>query len=315
MMNKPIRMGILGVGKIARDQHIPSIAGNRAFHFVAAASRHGHTDGVENFHTLEEMLTGVPDLDAVAVCTPPQTHYDAGKLALRGGKHVLMEKPPCTSLAQLAHLETLAGTQGVTLYQTWHSRHAHGVRAAAELLGRRHLRRVAVTWKEDVRVWHPGQTWIWETGGFGVFDPGINALSILTHLIAEPLFATAATFYVPSNCATPIAASGRAVSERGLEVSLELDFRHTGVQTWDIDFDTDEGPIKLSAGGAQLSAAGVPMPPSGDAAAGEYPSIYAHFAELIAANRSDVDARPMQLVADLFFIARHVSVEPFVDSR
>ncbi len=46
------------------------------------------------------MLAQAPDLDAVAICTPPQAHYEAAKLALAQGKHVLLEKPPCTSLTQ-----------------------------------------------------------------------------------------------------------------------------------------------------------------------------------------------------------------------
>ena len=40
-----------------------------------------------------------------------------------------------------------------------------------------------IIWKEDVHHWHPGQRWIWEPGGFGVFDPGINALSVLTEIL------------------------------------------------------------------------------------------------------------------------------------
>ena len=54
------------------------------------------------------MLEGLPDLDAVAICTPPQQHYAAAKLALAKGKHVLLEKPPCTSALQLEHLVRLA---------------------------------------------------------------------------------------------------------------------------------------------------------------------------------------------------------------
>jgi predicted dehydrogenase len=314
-MKQPIRVGIVGVGKIARDQHIPSIAANPAFLFIAAASRHAHTEGVKNFASLEEMLEGAPELDAVAICTPPQTHYQIGKLALKSGKHVLMEKPPCTSLSQLEHLKSLALERGITLYQTWHSQHAHGVAPAAELLRQRRLEGVQVTWKEDVRVWHPGQHWIWEPGGFGVLDPGINAISILTRLIAEPLFATSSTLYVPSNCATPIAASIRASSDSGIPISLEFDFRHTGIQTWDIDLDTDQGPIKLSAGGGELSVGARPAPATPGKLQSEYESIYAHFAQLIASGRSDVDARPMQLVADLFLTGRQVSVEAFVDGQ
>ena len=81
------------------------------------------------------------------------------------------------------------------------------------------VRELRVTWKEDVRHWHPGQAWIWEPGGFGVFDPGINALSILTRILPSPIFVQSATLAVPANRAAPIAAeisprrpSGRAAA-------------------------------------------------------------------------------------------------------
>jgi D-galactose 1-dehydrogenase len=206
-------------------------------------------------------------IDAVAICTPPQQHYEAAKLALARGKHVLLEKPPCTSLAQLDHLVALARAAGRTLYPTWHSRHAPGVAPAARLLQQRQFRRVHVAWKEDVRRWHPGQTWIWQAGGFGVLDPGINAFSILTQIIAEPLFAqTAALLFVPSNCEAPIAADIEFTSASGVAVTVELDFRHTGTQTWTIDLDTDTGPIKLSAGGSLLSVANERVGPDGQRA-------------------------------------------------
>jgi len=65
---------------------------------------------------------------------------------------------------------------------------------------------VQVRWKEDVLRWHPGQQWIWEPGGFGVFDPGINALSIVTRILPRELVLREATLYVPSDVQTPIAA-------------------------------------------------------------------------------------------------------------
>jgi predicted dehydrogenase len=309
----PVRIGLVGVGKIARDQHIPSIAGNPGLVLAAAASRHAQADGVANYLSIEAMLDGAPDLDAVAICTPPQLHYEAAKLALSKGKHVLLEKPPCTSVLQLEHLVRLAKDADRTLYQTWHSQHAPGVAGAARLLRERTLRRAHVTWKENVRQWHPGQRWIWQEGGFGVFDPGINALSILTKVIPGAFFPRNATLFVPSNCQTPIAAELEFESEDGAEISASLDFRHTGVQTWDVDFETDSGPLKLSAGGATLSADNTPVPPDAGALAGEYPSIYRRFAELIARRESDVDARPLKLVADILLVARQVKVEPFED--
>jgi D-galactose 1-dehydrogenase len=305
-------VGIVGVGKIARDQHIPAILGNSAFSFAAAASRHAHASGVANFSSIEEMLAGVSDLDAVAICTPPQAHYDAARLALAQGKHVLLEKPPCTSLAQLENLVRLARIARRTLYQTWHSRHAHGVAPAKRLLQQQTLQQGSVTWKEDVRQWHPGQTWIWEPGGFGVLDPGINAISILTQIVTEPIFVRSARLYVPSNCAAPIAAELEFVTDSGVGISVALDFRHTGTQTWDIDLTTERGPIRLSAGGGQLTVGTDAVPPDAGALANEYEHIYVSFAELIRQEKSEVDARPLQLVADIYMIAKYISVEPFI---
>ena len=62
-----------------------------------------------------------------------------------------------------------------------------GVDAARKWLASRTVRKVQVNWKEDVRVWHPGQKWIWKAGGLGVFDPAINALSIITKILPGTL--------------------------------------------------------------------------------------------------------------------------------
>jgi predicted dehydrogenase len=314
MPREPIRVGIIGVGKFARDRHIPSIRANPDFQLVAACSRHAQVEGVRNFTSINGMLTQAKDLDAVSICTPPQIHYEMAKFALVHGKHVLLEKPPCTSQSQLAHLVDLAGAHGVSLYQIWHSQHAPGVSPALGILQQRTLRGARVTWKEDVRIWHPGQTWIWQPGGFGVFDAGINALSILTRLIGEPIFPLSSVLYLPSNCETPIAASVVLQIASGPEIQVEFDFRHTGIQSWDIDFDTDEGPVKLSAGGSHLTVGDPPLPHDPENLHGEYVSVYEHFAQLVGERRSEVDARPLQLVADILLLGRRVSVAPFFES-
>jgi predicted dehydrogenase len=308
---QPIRLAIVGVGKIARDQHIPAISANPAFKLTAAASRHAAIDGVSNFPTIGDLLASAVDIDAIAICTPPHVHYQEAKQALAAGKHVLLEKPPCTSLAQFDHLVTLAAAAQRTLYQTWHSRHALGVAPAARLLKQRQLRSVHVAWKEDVRRWHPGQTWIWQPGGFGVLDAGINSFSILTQIIGEPMFVQSARLYVPSNCDTPIAAEVEFVTDSGLAITAELDFRHTGTQTWDIDLETDAGPMKLSAGGGVLTAGNERIAPDAEGLASEYESIYRSFGELIASGRSETDVRPLRMVADILLVAKHISIEPF----
>jgi predicted dehydrogenase len=311
---KPVRIGIVGVGKIARDQHVPALRANPAFELVACASRNARLEEVANFPSLEAMLDGVPDLDAISICTPPQYHYEATRLALSRGKHVFLEKPPCASTAQLDRLRILATEVKRTLFQTWHSRHAPSVDAAQRWLAQRAIRRIAIVWKEDVRYWHPGQTWIWEAGGFGVFDPGINALSILTKIVAEPIFVKSADLFVPQNCASPIAADIALVTDGGIEIDAAFDFRHTGVQTWDIDVETDGGSLKLSAGGAELFVDSKKVAPDGGVAPeGEYPSLYRRFAQLVGKGECDVDGRPFQLVADAFLVGKRITVEPFIE--
>lgn len=309
---EPLRIGIVGFGKIAQDAHLPSIRGNSTFALAATASlRTGGASGVAHFSTIEDMLEHAPEIAAVAICTPPQARYRAARLALERGKHVLLEKPPCSSVIELQHLVDLAKNSRQTLYQTWHSRHALAVGRTARELHRRTLRRVRVTWKEDVTEWHPGQQWLWEAGGFGVFDPGINALSIVTQLVPEPLFARSAQLHVPSNCATPIAAELALETASGVSVEAALDFRHRGRPVWDIEFETDQGLLKLADGGNRLLLGDEPVPAAGAVLGGEYALIYRRFAELIARGESEVDARPLACVADLYLVARHFTVEPF----
>src|SRR5690606_21509250 len=192
-----INLAIVGVGKIVRDQHLPAVAANADYRLVAAASRNGRVDGIANFGSIEEMLAAVPEIDAVSLCMPPQYRYAAAVKALEAGKHVFLEKPPGATLSEVEDLAAQARAKGVTLFASWHSRHAPAVEAARAFLAGTTVRSMRVTWKEDVRHWHPGQAWIWEAGGLGVFDPGINALSIVTRILPRPVFATEATLEFP----------------------------------------------------------------------------------------------------------------------
>ncbi len=139
----------------------------------------------------------LPDLDAVAICTPPQVRHDIAKQVLLAGKSALLEKPPAATLSELEDLKRIAATAGKTLFTAWHAQHNDGVDAAAKALKGQTIKRLLITWKEDVRQWHPGQEWIWQAGGFGVFDPGINALSILSRIAPQPIFVRQATLEFP----------------------------------------------------------------------------------------------------------------------
>ncbi|MCQ8783381.1 Gfo/Idh/MocA family protein [Mangrovibrevibacter kandeliae] len=305
----PIRLGLVGVGKIARDQHFPSIAKTDGIELVAAASRSASVDGIENFTTLTEMLAGV-ELDAVALCTPPQVRHALAHAALAAGKHVLLEKPPGATVSELADLVSLAAQKRLTLFATWHSRFAAGVEPARRWLADRTVRAVRVEWKEDVRHWHPGQAWIWEPGGLGVFDPGINALSIVTRILPLPFFLTEGSLEFPENQQAPIAADLAFTDANGARIEAVFDWRQTGPQTWDIHVDTEDGRLTLSKGGSEMVVDGKPVMSEADS---EYAGIYRRFVELVGEGRSDVDVAPLQHVADAFLLGARRIVEAFHD--
>ncbi|AZO24009.1 Gfo/Idh/MocA family oxidoreductase [Mesorhizobium sp. M1E.F.Ca.ET.045.02.1.1] len=309
MTSNPIRLGIVGVGKIVRDQHLPALAKDADYRLAAAASRHGKVDGIANYPTIEAMLDAEPGLDAVSLCMPPQFRYDAARTALEAKKHVFMEKPPGATVSEVEDLKAIAAKNGVSLFASWHSRYAPAVEAARAFLASATISSAAINWKEDVRRWHPNQEWIWAPGGFGVFDPGINALSIATHIL-PPMFITSAVLDFPENRASPVAAHVTFRTSNGLPVTMELDWLQTGPQSWDILAETDNGKMVLSGGGAKLAVDGKIIHDEPEA---EYPMLYKRFAEIVRAGVSDVDLAPLQHVADAFMLGKRNVVEPFFD--
>lgn len=305
-----LRIAIVGFGKIARDQHVGAIAAVPGAMLAAIASRNASLPGVPHFATLEELLEKGPQIDAVSLCTPPQVRRAQAAAALAAGKHVMLEKPPGIGVAELDPLIAMATDAKRTLFATWHSRHAPAVGPAREWLAARRIRSVHINWKEDVRVWHPGQAWIWEPGGLGVFDPGINALSILTRILPKAVFVTAAELAFPANCQSPIAANLTLTDIGGLPITAEFDFRQTGPQSWDILVETDEGRMTLSRGGRIMAVDGKVV---ADAPDEEYRELYRHFVKLAATGARDVDLAPLRLVADAFLLGKRNIVEPFVD--
>ncbi len=304
------RIGVIGLGKIAQDQHLPVIAESSDFTLAAVSSQRGLTaPGALAFTSAEALLAGTPHLDAVAICTPPQARYAIALAALQAGKHVMLEKPPAATLSELAALEDAAATRGLVLMTTWHSQYNAAVDMARDLLAGQTVAELFVNWQEDVRKWHPGQAWIWQAGGFGVFDPGINALSIVTKIMPHPVFVERADLVTPENADAPIAVSIRFAGPGDLRA--EFDWRATGGETWEITVVTGHGKrLVLSGGGTRLAVDGVTM---AEAPQREYQGIYTHFAELLRAGRAHVDAAPLRLVADAFMLGRRVATAAFTE--
>lgn len=304
------RIGVIGLGKIAQDQHLPVIAASAAFELVAVSSQRGlGAPGAQSFRDAEALLRDTPALDAVAICTPPLARHAIARAALAAGKHVMLEKPPTATLAELSDLTAEAARRGLVLMTTWHSQYNAAVDAARAHLAGATVTRLFIEWKEDVRKWHPGQSWIWQPGGFGVFDPGINALSIATKIMPQPLLIARAELIIPANAQAPIAATLHFAGAGDLRAAF--DWRQTGGDIWQITVATQSGQtLVLSDGGGRLAVDGVATVA---APRREYQGIYAHFDTLLRTRESHVDARPLELVADAFLLGTRTPTAAFTD--
>lgn len=305
------KIAVVGIGKIARDQHLPCIAKNRNFTLVAGVSRNATIEDVPCFESLAALRSSKISVDCVALCTPPAGRLAMAKQAMDAGWHVLIEKPPTPTIGEMVDMIAHAKKKKRVLYATWHSRYNKAVDEAKKRLKGKHVSKLRVTWKEDVNKWHPGQQWIAEPGGFGVFDPGINALSVVTKIMPEPIYVEAARIEVPENWSTPIGVDITFKRGDGVraDMSAVFDWRQRGEQTWDIDIETRDGLVmKLSKGGSVLHINGKLIM---EAKLEEYEMIYAKFARLLKAKKSNTDYAPLQLECDAFMLAKPVVVPKF----
>jgi D-galactose 1-dehydrogenase len=306
-MKRPIRIAIVGVGKIARDQHIPAIMSNADFELAALVSRSMPPADVPVYANLQTAFDSGIAIDAVAICAPPIARLNDCRKAFSHGCAVLLEKPPATTVNEALDLKRMADASGVPVFASWHSRFAPMVEAAKAWCVDHPLRIGRITWHEDAAKWHPGQDWLWRAGGFGVFDPGINALSILTSLYPSQWCVEAVRFDVPANVDMPVSAQFELVHHAS-KVQADFDFRPTPSETWTIHVEATNGEtLDIVDGGAGMSLNGAQVQRGVSL---EYAGLYRRFSDLVQAGVSDFDVSPLAIVESAFAAAHISRVEP-----
>jgi D-galactose 1-dehydrogenase len=306
------KIAVIGVGKIAVDQHLPVIDKSRDFEVAATVSGRGvQHRNLPVFKTAGELYAAMPEVKLVAICTPPGVRHAYVREAIDAGKHVLMEKPPTPTISELDDLVAYAKKKKRILFQTWHSRYNEAVDATKKILKKDGLKSARIDWRESVRKWHPGQDWVWEPGGFGVCDPGINALSIFTKVVPFPVFVEKAHLKFPSNRQTPVDVeiTFKSGEPHKPQMSAGFNWLEESGEIWTIRFETMKGDeLKLERGGTVLRVNGnvtIENPSE------EYEQIYEHFAKLLKKGKSEVSDAPLRIVADTFLLGARENVEEF----
>ena len=115
-MNKKIC--VVGAGRWGKN-HIKTLHELGCLAGIVEASADVRTEfkekypGIKTFTTVRDAIK--EDFDGFTVATPAETHYDVAKFIIEQGKHVLVEKPITTRLAEARHLKELAEENGVNL--------------------------------------------------------------------------------------------------------------------------------------------------------------------------------------------------------
>lgn len=101
---KKLNFALIGRGKFGKNyerllQEIPEVSLQA---IVTASSGN-----------LESVLQN-PEINCVVIATPPKTHFDLAKVALKSGKHVLVEKPMVISVAEAEQLKKIVSESSRT---------------------------------------------------------------------------------------------------------------------------------------------------------------------------------------------------------
>jgi len=191
---RPVRVAVIGCGEVTRAKHLPALAEVPGVSVVALcdldsrrASEAAAQFGVARHCTDAGEVFAMQDIEAVGVCTDPESHANLAVAAMQAGKHVLVEKPLALTTVDCVRMIAAAKTAGVIAMTGHHMRFHRLIREA-----RQRIREGILGPIESVRmVWHSPRTDLgipaWKTlrrrGGGAVVEIAVHHFDLLRFLL------------------------------------------------------------------------------------------------------------------------------------
>lgn len=193
---KKIRIGIVGLGRVASKTHIPILKSIENVEVASGAEKNPErAERVKHLYKLgsvysdyEEMYAS-EKLDGVYVCLPHHLHADASKKALELGIHVFCEKPMGMSSEEAAEITGLAEQRGLVLMPGYKMRYAENYAKAKKmieggLLGRILQVQGTLLTPGPYIGWDPKSDWYLDGRSHGViYDIGCHLVDLLLYLV------------------------------------------------------------------------------------------------------------------------------------
>lgn len=189
-----VRWGILATGWIAEQfvkdlqqhGHAVTAVGSRS---QAGADKFAAQFGIARAHGSYEALCADPDVDAIYVATPHPMHADNAKLALKHGKHVLIEKAFTVNAREAQEIVDLGASKGLVVLEAMWTRflpHMLRVREIVRsgLLGE--IRSMVADHTQDLPDDPAHRLNALELGGGALLDLGIYPISFTFDVLGAP---------------------------------------------------------------------------------------------------------------------------------
>lgn len=203
MSGKRIRAGVVGLGIAATNAHLPALMRSPDFELAALCEKNqGRLEAAASrwrapyfSHELASFLKA-PDLDAVIVATPPDSHAAIALSCIAAGKHVLLEKPLASNLAECLEIKAAAGANGTHVAVNHEKRFHHTLQEVGRLLRAGTIGQPyygGVHWASNVKLapeafipegFGEGYRWRWSdrrTGGGIVQDHLPHYVDLVSH--------------------------------------------------------------------------------------------------------------------------------------
>jgi predicted dehydrogenase len=189
-----LRWGILAAGGIARRFASDLQANGMTVTAVGSrtpekAAAFAEALGIAKAHGSYAELAADPDVDAIYVATPHPFHVTAGELAIRAGKHVLIEKPFTINASEARRLADLGREHGVVVVEAMWTRFLpHMVRLRALIAEGRlgEIRALVATHTQDLPDDPQHRLNDLALGGGALLDLGIYPVSFAFDMLGEP---------------------------------------------------------------------------------------------------------------------------------
>jgi UDP-N-acetylglucosamine 3-dehydrogenase len=200
-----VRVALVGCGAAARRLHLRGLraAGAEVVAFSSrtresaeeAAAAWGAGEVVDDWR--EAVVR--PDVDAVDVCSPNDTHAEIAIAAASAGKHVLVEKPMARNVGEADRMMDTARRSGVTLMPAHNVRFLEPFAAMRDAVAQGDVGQVRAfrcAWGHTgPQDWAPGAGWFRRTevaGGGALIDLGVHAADLLRSVLNDDATAVGA---------------------------------------------------------------------------------------------------------------------------